>query len=56
LVGLLKDESTRRLMGMNARERAIERHSMDAITRRTEAVLLDAVAEARKRGRFGKER
>ena len=54
LIALLRDERKRRLMGDAARERAIANHSIEATTRRTEAVLLDAVEEARKTGRFRK--
>ncbi len=52
LTRLLRDEPVRASMGAKARERAIARHSMQAVTRRTEQVLLDAVAEARKSGRI----
>ncbi len=52
LVRLIRDEPGRVSMGKRTRERAIARHSMQVMTRRTEEVLLDAVAEARKSGRI----
>ncbi len=49
---MLRDGPGRRSMGINARERAVSLHSMAALTRKTEQVLLEAVAEARRIGRI----
>lgn len=42
IVKLLKNESLRKSMGLNARRRAIDNHSLKVMVRRTEDVLADA--------------
>ena len=49
---VLRDGPGRRSMGITARERAVSLHSMAALTRKTEQVLLETVAEAQRIGRI----
>ncbi|MEW6350955.1 MAG: glycosyltransferase [Thermodesulfobacteriota bacterium] len=53
LARLIREAPRRLSMGIKARERAVALHSIRATTRRTEEVLLGAVADARKAGRLG---
>jgi len=46
LLTVLTDESRRQAMGMSARKRVLENHSLERMVRRTEQVIMEAVQEA----------
>lgn len=52
LVSLLKDEPRRTAMGQMAREKVLQRYSIEAMVRETEKVFLEAASEALSRGRL----
>jgi len=49
LVAVLTDEPKRLAMGEAARRRVLENHTLEAMVRRTEQVIMEAVQEASRR-------